>query len=342
MAVTFFLLGFLMVLAISEAHEGIGICYGTLGSDLVQASEVIQLYNTINVTKMRLYNPNDAVLQALRGSNIQLMLGVPNEDLMRLASDTDYSYQWVHQNVQSHWPEVRFRYIYVGNEISPLKPDTAWVANYVLPAMKNIHTAVLSAGLQNNIKVSTSIDMTLLSNSFPPSEGQFHVELTSYIQPIVEFLRSTNSPLLVNVYPYFTHTQNPADVSLNYALFTSQAVEVWDGGYGYHNLFDAMLDATYAAIAHVRGDNVDIVVSESGWPSAGGVAATPENALTYNQNLIRHIRGGSGTPRRPNKTIETYLFAMFDENSKSGAELERHFGLFSPNKMAKYPIDFSG
>lgn len=324
---------------ISGAHESIGICYGTLGSDLPPAAEVIQLYKTMNITKMRLYNPNDAALQALRGSNIELMLGVPNEDLMRLASDRSSAYQWVQQNVRNYWPEVRFRYIAVGNEISPLKRDTASVADYVLPAIRNIHAAVSSAGLQNDIKVSTSVDMTLLSNSFPPSEGRFNDDLGTYVKPIVEFLASMNSALLVNIYPYFTHTQNPADVSLPYALFTSPSVEVWDGEFGYRNLFDAMLDATYAAVSRAGGANVEIVVSESGWPSAGGLAATPENAFTYNKNLIRHVKGG--TPRRPNKAIETYLFAMFDENSKPGPELERHFGLFSPNKQAKYALDFS-
>nr|GLL46679.1 lichenase-like [Ipomoea trifida] len=335
-----FLLGFLMaVLEITGAHESIGICYGTLGSDLAPAPEVIQLYKTINITKMRLYNPNAAALQALRGSNIQLTLGVQNEDLMRLASDRSAAYQWVQENVRSYWPEVRFRYIAVGNEISPVKRDTASVADYVLPAIRNIHAAVSSAGLQNDIKVSTSVDMTLLSHSFPPSEGRFSDDLGSYVKPIVEFLANTNSPLLVNIYPYFTHTENPADVSLPYALFTSPAVEVWDGEFGYRNLFDAMLDATYAAVSRAGGANVEIVVSESGWPSAGGLAATPENAFTYTKNLIRHVKGG--TPRRPNKAIEVYLFAMFDENSKPGPELERNFGLFSPNKQAKYPLDFS-
>ena len=222
------------------------------------------------------------------------------------------------------------RYIAVGNEVSGSD------ISKILPAMKNIYSALSSAGLQNLIKVSTSISFGELGTSYPPSDGAFSPSASSYMTSIVQYLASINSPLLANIYPYFTYAGNTAQIKLDYALFTSPSPVVTDGPYKYQNLFDAQVDALYSAMEKVGGSNVGIVISESGWPSAGGTGTTVGNAQKYNQNLINHV--GKGTPKRPT-ALETYIFAMFNENKKP-AGIERHWGLFNPNKQPVYPISF--
>lgn len=282
---------------------------------------------------MRIYDPNPDVLEALRGSNIQLLVGVPNDQLQSLASDSSAANAWVQSNVVAYWPSVSFRYIAVGNEVIPGDD-----APYVLPAMQNVQNALASANLQGQIKVSTSVSTRVLGVSYPPSEGSFSSDTQADMNPIVQFLVNNGAPLLLNVYPYFSYKYNQAQISLSYALFTSPDVVVNDGPYGYQNLFDAIVDAAYASLEKVGGSSVEIVVSESGWPSAGDVETTIDNAGTYNQNLINHV--GQGTPRRPGSAIEAYIFAMFNENQKD-SELERNFGLFYPNKQPVYSIHFS-
>ncbi|KAG6671300.1 hypothetical protein I3843_Q002500 [Carya illinoinensis] len=336
MAPILLLLGFFLSGLELTGAQSVGVCYGRNGNNLPSEADVINLYKSNGIGRMRIYEPNQPTLNALRGSNIELIIGILNNNLQAL-TDAAAATSWVQDNVRNYWPDVKFRYIAVGNEV---RPGAAEVP-FVLPAMQNIRNAIAAANLQDQIKVSTSIDTTLVENAYPPSQGSFSGAASSFIKPIIDFLVSNGAPLLINVYPYFAYIGDPQRISLPYALFTSPGVVVTDpeGNRGYQNLFDALLDAQYSALEKAGAPNLKIVVSESGWPSEGGDATSVENAGTFYKNLINHVK--NGTPKRPGQTIETYLFAMFDENQKS-PEFEKHFGLFTPGQQPKYQISFGG
>lgn len=283
---------------------------------------------------MRIYDQYQPALQALKGSNIELMITILKPVLQSL-TDAAAATEWVQKNIRDY-PDVKFRYIAVGNELHPGDAET----QYLLPAMQNIQSAITAANLQGQIKVSTAIDTTLLENTYPPSNGAFSAAASEFMKPIVSFLVNNQSPLLANIYTYFSYDDNPQDISLPYALFTSPGVVTQDpnNNLQYQNLFDALLDSLYAALEKAGAPNLQVVVSESGWPSAGGNGATVENAGTYYRNLINHVKTGS--PKKSG-AIEAYLFAMFDENTKDGNEVEKHFGLFSANKQPKYQLSFN-
>ncbi|MCE0481002.1 hypothetical protein HAX54_038323 [Datura stramonium] len=315
--------------------ESVGVCYGRNGNNLPSAQDVVNLYKANGITKMRVYDPIAETLTALEGSDIEIILDIPNDQLQAL-TDRNEATNWVSANIKSYFPQVKFKYISVGNEIAPGSFGTSQFIPLLLPALKNVQQAITAFRLQSQVKVTTSIHTGLLTNTYPPSQSVF-CDDCSFINPVIKFLKQNKLPLLVNVYPYYGYIGNPGSVSLPYALFTQQQPDPS----GYHNLFDAMLDAAYYAIEKVGGDNVEIVVAENGWPSdGGGIGVSMDNAMTYYRNLISHVKSNAGTIHKPGKAIETYLFAMFDENVKIGAETEKHFGVFYANKTQKYNLTF--
>lgn len=132
---------------------------------------------------MRLYDPYPPALEALSGSNIELVLDVPKENLESFAYDASAANDWVQSNIISYFSNIKFKYIVVGNEVIP-----GDLAQYVLPAMQNIHNALTSAGLQDHIKVSTSVSTAVLGTSYPPSAGLFSSAVMSNLGPIIQFL----------------------------------------------------------------------------------------------------------------------------------------------------------
>lgn len=183
--------------------------------------------------------------------------------------------------------------------------------------------------------MTTVLPGNALAASFPPSAGVFTDPAT--MSNIGKILMTIDSPLMVNVYPYFAYTADPSHISLDYALFNSEKPVVVDGPYLYYNMFDAMVNAFKAALGKIGYGKVKIAVAETGWPSGGdGAVASKVNAQAYNSRLMNHVLH-TGTPRRPKLLMETFIFEMFNENMKQPG-VEQNFGFFYPNMQPVYPF----
>ncbi|KAH7441515.1 hypothetical protein KP509_03G041300 [Ceratopteris richardii] len=218
--------------------------------------------------------------------------------------------------------------------------------SHVLPAMRNIYSVLMTRNLQKKIQVSTAHSFAVLTSSYPPSSGAFNPAIAdSLMKPILQFLALTNAPFMINAYPFFAYKSNPGEVSLEYVLFEDK-VGIRDPNTGlvYYNMFDAQLDAIFAAMGALGYPNVSLTVTETGWPSGGDAneaGATVSNAQTYHTNLMKHLSSAKGTPLRPNANLEVYYFALFNENLKPGPSSERHYGLFKPDGTKVYNFTFT-
>ncbi|KAK1549970.1 hypothetical protein Q3G72_027286 [Acer saccharum] len=310
----------------------IGVCYGMLGDNLPPATDVVNLYKRYGIEKTRLFDPNPEALNALRGSGISVILGIRNEDLPNLAASPDAVTAWLATNVEPYLDDIEFLVIAVGNEVIPGN-----YAKNVLPVMQSLQNILDIKGL-NAIKVSTVLSGKTLGSSYPPSSGAFTLEASSTLKGVLNFLSQTQSPLLINVYPYLAYASDPVNVRLDYAQFTATEPIVRDGDLSYYNLFDAMVDSFFSAMDKEGVSDVYVFVSESGWPSAGnGDFTTPQLAATYNKNFMNRITSNKGTPKRPEAHIQGFIFATFNENQKP-AGVEQNFGLFYPNMEPVYPV----
>ncbi|CAA3010523.1 glucan endo-1,3-beta-glucosidase 12-like [Olea europaea subsp. europaea] len=333
------------ILCIFSFADGgsIGVNYGRIANNLPSAAKVVELMKSQGIDRVKMYDTDPAVLKALSGSAIKVVVNLPNEQLANAAKRPSFANAWVFRNVVAYYPSTAIEAIAIGNEVFV---DTHNTTRFLIPAMKNIHQALAKYKLDDTVKVSSPVALSALQNSYPSSAGSFRSDLIEPVfKPMLEFLRQTGSSLMVNIYPFFAYESNAGVISLDYALFRENPGVV-DAGNGlrYFSLFDAQIDAVFAAMSALKYNDVKITVTETGWPSKGDsneAGASIENAAGYNGNLVRRILTGGGTPLRPHEDLTVYLFALFNENEKFGPTSERNFGLFYPNEKKVYNIPFT-
>lgn len=328
--------------AVSLSAPSFGINYGKIANNLPPPSQVVSLIQSISITKSKLYDADPLVLRTFGNTGISFIVGTANDELLGLANPA-VAESWVQSNVAAYLPSTNIIGIVVGNEIFS-GTDTNQMSQ-VLPAMKNVYSAIKALGLENQIFVSTAHSYAVITSSYPPSAGAFSPAIANlYIKPVLEFLSQTGAPFLINVYPFFAYKDSPNSVSLEYVLFQPNlGVKDSATGLTYFNMFDAQMDAVYSAMAALGYNNLTLLVSETGWPSAGDAnehGATIQNAQTYHTNLVQHLDSHPGTPLKPNLPLEVYLFALFNEDMKPGPTSERNYGLFKPDGTKVYNFGF--
>ncbi|XP_073525882.1 uncharacterized protein [Phyllobates terribilis] len=327
----------------AEAQSFIGVNYGEVADNLPPATDTAKLLQSTTISKVRMYGADPAMLKALANTGIGIVIGASNGDIPALATDPNQATQWINSNVIPYFPASNIILITVGNEV--ISSGDQNLISQLLPAMQNVENALKSASLGSKIKVSTVHSMAVLSQSDPPSSGAFNPALGGTMKALLEFLKGNGSPFTINPYPFFAYQSDPRPETLSFCLFQPNAGRVDSNtNIKYMNMFDAQVDAVHSALNAMGYKDVEIVVAETGWPYNGDTneaGTTIDNAKAYNGGLISHLRSMVGTPLMPGKSVDTYIFALYDEDLKPGPTSERSFGLYRPNLTMAYDAGLS-
>ncbi|PIN14491.1 Glucan endo-1,3-beta-D-glucosidase [Handroanthus impetiginosus] len=323
------------------AAGAIGANWGSQSSHQLPPEIVVRMLRENGIQKVKLFDADYDTLRALGHSEIEVMVGIPNDMLSTLASSPKAAERWVSQNVSHHLTtnNVMIRYVAVGNEPF-LETYNGSFLRTTFPALQNVQEALTKASLHDRVKVTVPLNADVYSSaSSLPSGGDFRADIHEYMMPIIKLLSDNQAPFTVNIYPFIS-LYTDANFPVEYAFFDGNATPLNDGGTTYYNMFDANYDTLAWALQKNGFGNLPIIVGEIGWPTDGDRNANLQAAQRFNQGFMSHISAGRGTPMRPGP-INAYLFSLIDEDEKSiqPGNFERHWGIFRYDGQPKYALN---
>ncbi|XP_059644908.1 glucan endo-1,3-beta-glucosidase 5-like [Cornus florida] len=327
-----------LVFMVVGSVNGIGANWGTQDTHLLPPATVVKLLRDNGFQKVKLFDADSTTLNALSNSGLEVMVGIPNDMLYTLANSVGAAQKWVEKNVSAHVSSVNIRYVAVGNEPF-LSAYNGTFLTTTFPALQNIQSALVKAGLGNQVKVTVPLNADVYqSSTILPSTGDFRPDIHDLMVEIVKFLSDNGAPFTVNIYPFISLYNDPS-FPVDFAFFDGYSPGINDNGRIYDNVFDANYDTLVWALQTNGYGNLSIIVGEIGWPTDGDQNANPVYAQRFNQGFMSHISSGKGTPMRPGQ-VDAYLFSLIDEDAKSiqPGNFERHWGIFGYDGQPKYNL----
>lgn len=91
----------IITLMVSKCSS-LGVNWGTMATHQLPPESVVQMLIDNGFEKVKLFEAEDKILEALAGTNIEIMLGIPNHMLQEISQDPDAAAAWVDANVTSY------------------------------------------------------------------------------------------------------------------------------------------------------------------------------------------------------------------------------------------------
>ncbi|KAI3826352.1 hypothetical protein L1987_00399 [Smallanthus sonchifolius] len=342
--VSLLFVGALVLSLFGSNVQGLGVNWGTKASRQLPPDTVVQMLKDNGIKKVKLFDADPNILDALEDTDIEVMVAVKNVELDAMTNKQNAE-KWVKDNVVKYVEnEVKITSVAVGNEPFLIDYKDKYI-NSTLPALQNIQKALDDAKLGDKIKASVPLngDVYMSPQWRPiPSAGLFRPDVSDQVEDIADFLAKNNAPFIINIYPFMSLTMGDGGFPVDYAFFDG-ADGIQDGNVEYTNVFDANYDTCVSALKQIGHGNMTIAIGEIGWPTDGNKWANGSLASRFYNGFLPRIAANKGTPLYP-RYIEVYLFGLLDEDAKSilPGDFERHWGIFDYAGQPKFNMSLGG
>ncbi|XP_066379620.1 glucan endo-1,3-beta-glucosidase 4-like [Miscanthus floridulus] len=154
-------------------------------------SEFAKLVQSKQTRQARVCGADPALLSSLAGiDDAEVMVTIPNEQLDHVAEFQEEADLWVAANIARFLPATRITHVVAGDDVL-VASSPGSSAYFLVPAMRNLRSALAAAGLGDRVKVSSALSSEALSD--PAWSG--------VVAHVLRFLESSGSPLFLKSRP---------------------------------------------------------------------------------------------------------------------------------------------
>lgn len=93
---------FLVCLSMASCVSGVGVNWGTMATHQLPPEKVVKMLQENGFDKLKLFDADEWIMAALLGTDIEVMLAIPNSMLEEISKDPEAAESWVYETVTSY------------------------------------------------------------------------------------------------------------------------------------------------------------------------------------------------------------------------------------------------
>ncbi|KAK8287202.1 hypothetical protein V6Z12_D07G043400 [Gossypium hirsutum] len=247
----FFLLFLAAIASVTvQAFTGTyGINYGRIANNILSPDDVVTLLRAAKIKNVRIYDFDQSVLKAFSGTGLELVVGLPNENLRDVSANADHAMNWVKDNVLAYLPDTHIRGIAIGNEVLGSSDE---FSGFLLGAIDAAYAALEDAGYGKMEVIVTETGWASHGDENEAAATANNARTYNYnLRKRLAKMKGTplrpKSVLKVYVFAIFNENLKPGPTSeRNYGLFKPDGSISYD--IGFHGFKSSSADSSLLSL----------------------------------------------------------------------------------------------